>query len=75
MEYLDMLLDDLEDGRFTSLEIVLSGLVLFLTGILVGILISPKKYSMIGCNNGNGSCGCSGDCCEDFDDLAEEFED
>lgn len=36
-------------------ELYLTGLSLFLLGIVIGIIFSPKKYSEIFSNNGNYS--------------------
>ena len=42
-------------GKYTGREILLTGAVLFLTGTLLGIIFSPHKYQVIGSNNGNGN--------------------
>lgn len=33
----------------------------FLGGMVLGMLFSPRKYTMVGCQNGNSSCNNSGD--------------
>lgn len=47
----------LEEGEYTSREIVLSGVCLLLLGIIIGVFFSPKKRTMIGNNNGNNNDG------------------
>ncbi|MGN0733608.1 MAG: hypothetical protein ACI4LC_05475 [Emergencia sp.] len=50
------IMNNINDGKYTGREIMLSGAVLFLTGTVLGMVFSPRKYQMIGSNNGNGSC-------------------
>ena len=49
-------MNNINEGKYTGREIMLSGAVLFLTGALLGMIFSPRKNQMIGSNNGNGSC-------------------
>lgn len=51
----ELLMKQIDEGKFTGREIVLTGVVLFLTGTLLGVFFSPRKYQVIGSNNGNGS--------------------
>lgn len=54
---------------FTTREAVLFSVCLFLLGIVIGMILSPKGNRMAGCYNSNaegcGCCGCCGD--EDFE--------
>lgn len=52
----ELLINDINTGKYTGREILLTGAVLFLSGILLGLIFSPHKYLEIGSNNGNGSC-------------------
>ena len=74
-----------DEKTITKREFLLTLTVCALGGILLGILFSPKKRMVIGCNNGNYSgkadgCGC-GDFEDDYDYMEEwdmcddEFED
>lgn len=58
----------ISDGEYTAREIVLSGITLFLLGMLLGILFSPKKNTTIGSNNGNNNTGSFGGDDEDCED-------
>lgn len=51
-----MLMNNINEGKYTGREIMLSGVVLFLTGVLLGMIFSPRKNQVIGSHNGNGSC-------------------
>lgn len=51
----EQLAADYKEGNVTGRELVLSGLVLFLAGIVIGMILSPRKVSMLGCNNGNNT--------------------
>ena len=51
----ELLMNQINEGKYTGREIVLTGAVLFLTGILLGMIFSPRKYQVIRSNNGNGS--------------------
>lgn len=44
---------------YTTRELVLAVITIFLSGILFGIIISPKKSTMFGSNNGNNNVGVS----------------
>ena len=54
-EKCELLMSEIDEGKYTGREIVLAGAVVFLTGILLGIIFSPRKHQVIGSNNGNGS--------------------
>ncbi|MCI6060668.1 MAG: hypothetical protein MR729_05905 [Dorea sp.] len=49
----ELLINSINEGKYTGREIVLSGAVLFLTGVLLGMLFSPRKNQVIGSHNGN----------------------
>lgn len=51
------LVDTIKNQDYTSREAVLSALVLFLLGIVLGTFFSPKKNTQIGSNNGNNNVG------------------
>ena len=51
----ELLINNINEGKYTGREIMLTGAVLFLTGTLLGMIFSPRKYQVIGSNNGNGS--------------------
>ena len=52
----ELLINSINEGKYTGREIVLSGAVLFLTGVLLGMIFSPRKNQVIGSHNGNGIC-------------------
>ena len=52
----ELLLNNINEGKYTGREILLSGAVLILTGALLGMIFSPRKNQVIGSNNGNWSC-------------------
>ena len=52
----ELLLNNINEGKYTGREILLTGAVLFLTGTLLGMIFSPRKNQVIGSHNGNGSC-------------------
>lgn len=58
-----------EEEKMSKLNLVLGLLAAFLSGIIVGFLICPRRHktSYYGCNNGsyNGSSAeCGDDCCD-----------
>ena len=65
-------IDTIENGEFTRREAILSAVCLFLLGMFIGIFTSPKKYSMIGCNNGNNNVGNLEKCKCECEDEEEE---
>lgn len=46
-------MNNINEGKYTGREIILAGMVLFLTGALFGVFFSPKKHQVIGSNNSN----------------------
>ena len=52
----ELLMSNINEGKYTGREIILTGVVLFLTGALLGMFLSPRKHQVIGSHNGNGSC-------------------
>lgn len=67
-------MEKLEDQEFSTTEIILAFVVAFLSGVVLGIMFSPKKHVVIGSNNGNNNNGtlCDCDCDDDFDEDDEE---
>lgn len=63
-----------EDRGFTMAEVILTVLVTFLTGLVIGIYTSPKKRVMIGSNNGNHNGNHSGNTENGLDDYFDEIE-
>jgi len=55
---MDKILSIIEEKEFTTREFVFAGVSLFLLGVLMGILFSPKGERSYGCNNGNNNSGC-----------------
>ena len=51
----ELLMNNINEGKYTGREIMLTGAVLFLTGALLGMLFSPRKNQVIGSHNGNNS--------------------
>ncbi len=47
----------IKNEDYTTREAVLSGIILFLLGIIIGAVLSPKKNTEVGCNNGNNNTG------------------
>ncbi len=45
--------DKIAEGGCTKTEVTLIGIILLLTGVIIGILISPKKIGVYGSFNGN----------------------
>lgn len=47
----------IDQGEFSAREIILAGCDLFLLGVLLGMIFSPRKTTTIGsyCGNNNGS--------------------
>ena len=52
----ELLINSINEGEYTGREIVLSGVVLFLMGVLLGMIFSPRKNQVIGSLNGNETC-------------------
>ena len=53
----NQLVETIKTRNYTNREAVLSALLLFLLGIVLGIFFSPRKSTMIGSNNGNNNKG------------------
>ncbi len=45
---------------FSKREFTMAGIILFLLGIIVGIIFSPKHSKVVGCYNGNNNIGEAG---------------
>ncbi len=61
-----------KDKDYSTREAVLFAICTFLTGLVVGMICSPRKNQTFGSYNGNfgdsdGSCGCGCDYDEDFE--------
>ena len=55
MKKMKMLWESLEDmATVSKRELFLELVTCALAGFVLGIIFSPKKTTMIGCNNGNG---------------------
>lgn len=54
---LNKLTEIIKNEDYTTREAVLSGIILFLLGIIIGAIFSPKKNTEVGCNNGNNNKG------------------
>lgn len=54
---INRVIEVIQDGEYTNREAVLSGICLFLLGLVIGMFISPRKNTMIGSNNGNNNNG------------------
>ena len=65
---MNKLIAKVEDMDLSFREQVLFGLVLFLGGLLIGILFSPKGDRIYGSNNGNNNT----DCLQDNDEYDDE---
>lgn len=74
------LIEQFEAQEFTTREIILLCVTLFISGTLLGIFISPKGKRVIGShngnNNGNNNSGClsenQNDVCECNEEESEE---
>lgn len=64
------ILEKIEYREWTSLEIILAVLTALFSGIVIGVVISPKGKRIYGSYNGNSGL----EELEEFDDL-EAFED
>lgn len=61
-----------KDKDYTTREAVLFAICTFLTGLILGMLFSPRKHQTFGSYNGNyndDGCGCDCDC-----DYEDDFE-
>lgn len=56
------ILERIEELELTKREYALAGAVLFLLGVVIGMLCSPRKNKMFGCNNGNHNGSRNNDC-------------
>lgn len=50
------LIEEIESGKYTAREIVLAGITLFLLGMVIGAVFTPKKNVTIGSNNCDNGC-------------------
>lgn len=46
---------NIENGEYTAREMILAGSILFLLGLVIGLLISPRKTMTFGSHNGNNT--------------------
>lgn len=59
-----------ETVAVTKTDGLLLFLITFLTGIILGMLCSPRKHVTFGCNNGNTTTNCwDDDCWEDEETI------
>lgn len=54
---MNKLLEKMKEQEFTTREFLFMGISLFLSGIVLGILLSPKGNRVVGSNNGNNNNG------------------
>lgn len=52
----ELLMNQINEGKYTGREILLTGAVLFLTGMLLGMIFSPQKYQVIGSHKYTKKC-------------------
>lgn len=52
------IMSEIEKLEFSTREYCFAGVILFLAGMLLGIILSPKGERTIGSNNGNNNSGC-----------------
>lgn len=45
--------DKIAEGGCTKTEVTLIGIILLLTGVIIGLIIAPKKTGVYGSFNGN----------------------
>lgn len=45
--------DKIVEGGCTKTEVTLIGIILLLTGVIIGLIIAPKKIGVYGSFNGN----------------------
>ena len=45
--------DKIAEGGCTKTEVTLIGIILLLTGVIIGLIIAPKKIGVYGSFNGN----------------------
>ena len=45
--------DKIAEGGCTKAEVTLIGIILLLTGVIIGLIIAPKKIGVYGSFNGN----------------------
>lgn len=55
---MDKLIIKVKEMELTPREQFMFGLILFLGGLLLGFILSPKGERSYGCNNGNNNTGC-----------------
>ena len=51
------LIERMEEQKFSTREYLLMGVSLFLSGVVLGILLSPKGERVVGSNNGSHNLG------------------
>ena len=52
------IIEKIENLEFSTREYFMAGLLLFVVGLLFGIIVSPKGDRAYGSNNGNNNSGC-----------------
>lgn len=72
-EKFDEIVEQMEDCEVSTREVLLALAVAFLSGVVLGIIFSPKKHIVIASNNGSNNCdsSCDWDFDDDFDDEDE----
>lgn len=61
-----------EDSEMTAVEFLLTILCALFAGIVIGMLISPRKNTCIGSNNGNNNVGAFSDEIWEEDEVIED---
>ncbi len=46
-----------KEGDYTPREAVMAAICIVLSGVLLGMFLSPKKHVVLGSNNGNNNTG------------------
>lgn len=49
------IVSQIEDLELSTREYFFAGIILFVAGLLIGVIISPKGEKIIGSNNGNNN--------------------
>lgn len=55
---MNKIIGKIENCEFSTREYFFVGIILFLAGLLFGIIVSPKGARVIGSNNGNNNSDC-----------------
>ena len=53
MERIRRIVADIAQGKYSSREVIMVGVLVFFCGIITGICCAPRKQNMFGCFNSN----------------------